>query len=198
MTKTIQLGRISKLAVVLLVATSCAYAAAPARFPVTSDQVVAAMRDRQLPIEGLHVTMPALITASIDHPSLNIESMTLLSPRNAQLKVSCRERGVCLAFYVSATWPAQSATVTLPPGLGRTDVQTGEAKLERTATRSEPTLRAGSQATLLFEGDRLHIRMRVVCLQGGATGDTVRVSTPDHKQTFTAEILSPTLLKGSL
>jgi hypothetical protein len=197
MTKTIQLGRILKLAAFLCMATTCAYAAA-ARFPVTSDQVVAAMRDRQLPIEGLHVTMPTSITASIDHPSLNIESMTLLTPNNAQLRVSCRERGVCLAFYVSATWPAPSATVTMPPGLGHSSGQAGEAKLEHTVTRSEPTLRAGSQATLFFEGDRLHIRMRVVCLQGGVMGDKVRVATPDHKQTYTAEILSPTLLKGSL
>jgi len=197
MTKTIQIGRILKFAVVLLTTTACAYVP-PARFPVTSDQVVAAMRDRQLPIEGLRVIMPTSITASLDHPSLEIESMTLLSPHTAQLKVSCREPGVCLAFYVSATWPAQSVAVTMPPGLGHTIVQAGEAKLERAATRSEPTLRAGSQATLLFEGDRLHIRMRVVCLQGGATGDKVRVSTPDRKQTFTAEILGPTLLKGSL
>jgi hypothetical protein len=197
MTNTIQLGRISKLAAVLLTATTCAYAA-PARFPVTSDQVIAAMRDRQLPVDGLHVSMPSSITAAIDRPSLQIESVRLLTPHNAQLKVSCRERGACLAFYVSATWSAQSASVSLPPGLGHTDVQTGEAKLEPTATRIAPTLRAGSQATLLFEGDRLHINMRVVCLQGGVPGDKVRVSTPDHKQVYTAEIISPTQLKGSL
>src|SRR5665213_423857 len=169
MTRTIQLGGISKLAVVVLITTACAYAA-PARFPVTSDQVVAAMRDRRLPIEGLHVTMPTSITASVDHPSLEIQSMTLLTPHTAQLKVSCREHGACLAFYVSATWPAQSAPVVLPPGPDHAVVQAGEAKLER-ATRSEPTLRAGSQALLLFEGDRLHIRLRVVCEQGGLTGD---------------------------
>jgi hypothetical protein len=196
MTKTIQLGRILKLVVVLLTTTAYAYPAA-ARFPVTSDQVIAAMRDRQLPIEGLHVTMPTSITASIDHPSLEIQSMTLLTSHTAQLKVSCRERGVCLAFYVSATWPAQSATVILPPGPDHTIMQAGEAKLER-ATRSEPTLRAGSQALLLFEDDRLHIRLRVICEQSGLTGEKVRVTTPDHKQTYTAEILSPTLLKGSL
>jgi hypothetical protein len=196
MTKTLQLGRISKLAVVLLTMTACA-CAAPARFPVTSDQVIAAMRDRQLPIEGLHVNMPTAITASMENPSLEIQSMTLLTSHTAQLKVSCREHGVCLAFYVSAAWPAQSAAVILPPGLGHTVVQTGESKQER-ATRSEPTLRAGSQAFLLFEGDRLHIRLRVFCEQSGVTGDKVRVTTPDHKQTYTAEIVSATLLKGSL
>jgi hypothetical protein len=197
MTKVIQLGRLLKLAVVLLTATACAYVP-PARFPVTSDQVVAAMRNSQLPIEGLHVTMPVVITASLDHPELQIESMTLLSPHSAQLKVACREHGVCLAFYVSATWPAQSASVTLPPGLGHTDVQAGEAKLERVAVRHEPALRAGSRATLVIEGDHLHIRLEVVSLQNGAAGDKVRVSTPDHTRIFTAEILSPTLLKGSL
>ena len=77
MTKTIQLGRILKVAVVLLTTTACAYVP-PVRFPVTSDQVVTAMRDRQLPIEGLHVIMPASITATLDHPELEIESMTLL------------------------------------------------------------------------------------------------------------------------
>jgi hypothetical protein len=197
MTKKIQFGRSTKLAAVLWMATTCVYAAA-ARFPVTSDQVIAAMHDRQLPVEGLQVTMPTSITASIDHPSLNIESMTLLTPHNAQLKVSCRERGVCMAFYVSATWPAPSATVTLPPGLGHSSGEAGETKPARAASWSDLTVRAGSQATLFFEGDRLHILMRVVCLQGGVTGDKVRVATPDHKQTYTAEIISPTLLKGSL
>jgi hypothetical protein len=196
MTKTIKLDRISKLAVVLLTMTACAYGA-PARFPVTSDQVIAAMRDRQLPVEGLRVTMPTSITASMENPSLEIQSMTLLTSHTAQLKVSCREHGVCLAFYVSATWPAQSSAVTMPPGLSHTVVQPGELKQER-ATRSEPTLRAGSQALLSFEGDRLHIRLRVICEQSGLMGDKVRVTTPDHKQTYTAEIVSPTLLKGSL
>src|ERR1700712_727301 len=98
------------------------------------------MRDRQLPIEGLHVKMPTAITASMDNPTLEIQSMTLLTSHAAQLKVSCRDHGVCLTFYVSATWPAQSAAVTIPPGLGHTVVQGGEAKLER-HTPSEPSLR---------------------------------------------------------
>ena len=61
-----------------------------------------------------------------------------------------------------------------------------------------PSLRSGSSATLEIEQDKIHIRLAVISLQDGAIGDKVRVTSRDHKQVYMAEIIAPTLLKGTL
>jgi flagella basal body P-ring formation protein FlgA len=57
---------------------------------------------------------------------------------------------------------------------------------------------AGSRATLLLEGDHVHIQVPVVCLQNGAVGQTIRVASPDHKQTYVAQVTGNNVLRGRL
>jgi flagella basal body P-ring formation protein FlgA len=57
---------------------------------------------------------------------------------------------------------------------------------------------AGSRATLWIEAERLHIKVLVVCLEKGVPGQTIRVSSLDRKQTYRAEVIDSTQLKGKL
>jgi flagella basal body P-ring formation protein FlgA len=59
------------------------------------------------------------------------------------------------------------------------------------------TLRAGAHATLILEDERLHIRVPVICVSGGAPGDKIRVTTINRHQTFEAVILNADELRGS-
>jgi hypothetical protein len=165
------------------------------RFPVTPEMVVAAMKYRQLPIEGVQVRLAAPITSSAPNPMLDIQTMTRIDDHNAQLRFACRVRPECLPFYVAVTWPTTAASVTVPGPLAR------EAGLVRgtgqhSETPANGAMRRGSTATLLIEDEKVHIRLRVICLEGGVTGDRVRVATPDRKVAYNAEIVAPNLLKG--
>ena len=182
----------------LLAMLSAAHAQSP-RFSVTSEQVVAAMQGQAWPIEGVRVTLPIAITAAVADPKLGIETVSRLNQHEARLRMVCRVSSACLPFFATAAWP-ESAAFVAPPS--DRNAGSGERKTPALAAdtheNSAGRLRAGASVTLLLEGERVHIQMQVVSLQGGATGDKVRVATRDRKQTYVAEIINPILLRGSL
>jgi flagella basal body P-ring formation protein FlgA len=59
-------------------------------------------------------------------------------------------------------------------------------------------VRAGSPATLLLEGAHVHISLSVVCLESGAVGQTIRASSPDHRQVYKAQVVRDGVLEGRL
>jgi hypothetical protein len=160
------------------------------RYPVTTEMVMAAMQNRQLPVEGVQVRIAAPITATVAHPMLEIQTLTRTDAQSAQMRVACRVQSECLTFYVSATW---SGAKVVPASLELTPKHASAEAIEQEAGFS---VRSGAPMTLLIEDDKVHVRMGVVCLQSGGPGDTVRVATPNH-QMYRAEVVSPTLLKGS-
>jgi flagella basal body P-ring formation protein FlgA len=44
----------------------------------------------------------------------------------------------------------------------------------------------------------VHIRIAVVCLENGAPGQTIRVSSKDRRQTYTAKVIDEAVLRASL
>ena len=70
-----------------------------------------------------------------------------------------------------------------------------DAKVEEVAIEQ---IHAGAHATLVLDGERLHIKVPVICLEAGAAGRRIRVTAVDHKQTYFAEVVDGTLLKGTL
>ena len=175
-----------------------AFGQSPARrFPVTSEMIASAMQHRQLPVEGVQIRLAAPITSSVNNPMLDIESMQRSNSHNAQLRIACRNHTECLSFYVSVTWPESASPGALVAGTDSMLRSSVSAVTDgKPAGGEQATLRVGAPATLLIEEGRVHITLRVVSLGSGATGDKVRVVTPDHKITYQAEVVSPTLLKG--
>ena len=161
------------------------------RYPVTEQMVVSAMQGRQLPTAGVQLRLSAPITALSANPRLEIQSISLTGTSAAELKVACSNRADCTPFYVAAAWPESAPTAALA------EKAPVSAPISSTPTTDEASIHRGGHATLLIEDDRIHIQLRVVTLEAGAPGDTIRVTTPDHRQSFTAEVLTPTLLKGS-
>ena len=173
------------------------HAQAP-RYSVTTEQVVAAMQGHAWSTEGVRVTLPAAITAAVADPKLGVEMASMLTAHEARLRIVCRVPAACLPFFATAVWPESAVSVAPPTDRKATG---SERKTTASAAANESSagrLRAGASVTLLLEGERVHIEMQAVCLQAGATGEKVRVASRDRKQTFVAEIVNPTLLKGSL
>ena len=169
---------------------------AASRFPIGNAAVIAAMQQRQVPVSGLQVRIAAPITASVAHPELEIRSLTMGDKHTAQLLVSCRNSAECLPFYVSAAWPDEEDAAGLHMSLERAAKSLHDLK-DRLPDADGNSFRAGSQATLLLDGERVHVMLRVVCLQSGEPGERVRVTTPDRRQEYVADVIAPGVLKGT-
>ena len=51
---------------------------------------------------------------------------------------------------------------------------------------------------LLLEGNHVHIRLTVICLENGTKGQTIRVASKDRKLTYKAEVIEDSTVRGSL
>lgn len=177
-------------------ATSPLNAQAPLRFPVTPKQVLLAMQGRDWSLDEVRIRLSAPVTSTVQEPALEITSVSQGPGHDVMLRMTCHVHTECLPFYASAMWPAdgRGPGAATKGGLGAM-VHTNQAT---GIFLSSPEVRAGSPATLLLEGGPVHIRLHVVLAQNARVGETVRVTTPDRKQVYVAEMLSTELLKGEL
>lgn len=159
------------------------------RFEIATSDVAAAMVGQGLPAEGLTVKLPASITSSVADPKLQVQSASIVNAHEARLRISCETASECLPFLVTATWPTLQ-TVILPERFKHAGASTGSHALSE--------VRVGAPVTLELVQGPLHIKLQVICLESGAKGDNIRVMTKDHKQSYVAEIVNSTFLKGSL
>lgn len=182
-----------------------------ARFAMDSSLIVDAMRAVLLPTDGVQVQLAAPVTSSLSAARLEVVSVWPLPPHQVRLRLACGDHGACLPFFATMTYPDSVDVSKL--ALGRRVASTSDhnAKTENLkgvsdvgqsinlpTVKREDILRAGSQAMLQFDADKIHVRMEVICLQSGRPGSRVRVASVDHKQTYTAEVITPLLLKGQL
>ena len=93
---------------------------------------------------------------------------------------------------------AGQALAAAAPDSMRTANLTTNLNANLAAARTDIVAKSGAHATLLLEGDRMHIKVPVICLETGEVGHTIRVAAADHKQTYSAEVVDATLLKGTL
>lgn len=179
------------------------------RFAIAASQVTRAMVSASLPVEGVEVKLPASFTSSTSNAVLEVESLTSIGHHAARLRLVCKDHSECIPFFAEVKFPdavdvtqlrdVKSARVVAGQS-SETASQTGvpDSSPKPSPAKDVAILRAGAPATLVFDADRIHIRIEVVSLQAGRPGSRVRVSSPDHKQTYVAEVVTPTLLKGEL
>ena len=184
-----------------------------ARSPLTPSQIVAAMQDRQVPVQGVQIRLAIPITSTVVHPALEVQDITPLNQHDVRLRIACHDRSECLPFFAIASYTDtidlaafgiksghHTVPATRPAAATKLDAETSAPppSFKPLNQAQSPLLRSGSSATLDFDGDRVHVRVAVICLQSGTTGDTIRVTTRDHKQIYLAEIVAPNALKGTL
>lgn len=176
------------------------------RAPVMPAEIVKTMEERQMPTRGVQVRLAAAITAAVQKPRLEIETVMPVSPRELRMRMACSDRSQCLPFFAIATYPedVNPATLAIKPehlvSVGDHPEPAAHAPSVSSGAAGQgvaPMLRSGSPATLGFDAERVHVRIAVICLESGGAGDKIRVTTRDRKQVYVAEIVAPTLLKGT-
>jgi hypothetical protein len=157
-----------------------------------------------IPVLILSVAMalPA-IAATPGHTTITAEQVAA-AINGAGIKVSA-DQVVLLSDVVAKTSsPALKVESMERWGDRRMRVRMNCAKAEEclpffvAVSWSQAVVRAGSPAVLLIEGDHIHIQIQVVCLENGAPGQTIRASSKDHRQTYTAKVGEDAVLRGKL
>jgi hypothetical protein len=156
---------------------------------ITKEQVAAAMSGAGMKVSADQVMLLTDVVASTSTPALRVESMERWGTDRMRVRLDCAKREDCLPFYVAIHWSeagvASLAAPSAPPAHSKADP-------------SSYVVRAGASVVLMLEGDHIHIRIPVVCLENGAAGQTIRVSSKDHRLTYTAEVVDGNVLKGNL
>jgi len=184
----------SMIPAIVLTAAAALPAAGAGRNAITTEQIAAALGNTGMKISAGQVVLLADVVATTKAPELRVESMERWGERRMKVRLDCANREECLPFFVAIN-------------LGNEDaVQPPFADMERAApavagAKPDPSqfvVRSGSPATLLLEGDHMHIRIAVICLENGAPGQLIHVASRDHRQTYTARVGDATDLKGGL
>ncbi len=165
--------------------------AAPARYPVSAGTVASVIQGMGLAVRPEQVELLSNVVASTPTPKLRVQSMQTWGDHRMMVRLECESPEECVPFFVGIAVNGQDQE--------RLSASAAEIpQLARKSPFKSYAVRAGSQATLLLDGDHVHIRIPVICLENGAAGQTVRVTGRDRKQVYTAEVIDGSLLKGRL
>lgn len=156
--------------------------AASGGVPITAVQVANAITGSGMKVSPQQVTLPDYVVATTSNPILQVESVQPWGDHRLSVRLSCASTDQCVPFLVAVRWGESDAV--------QPAVATPKLRPAALVT-SRPTsfvVHAGSPAVLLLDSDHVHIRISVVCLENGAPGQTIRVQTKDHTQTFEAQV----------
>ncbi len=176
----------------LIAAASVPAWAAPAHYAIRTEGVAVAMTGMGMQIAPEQVMLLSDVVATSASPKLRVRSVEKWGDHRLMVRLECEAAQECVPFMVGLqlgqSGDAQNSTST---------PQLAAGSMARPSLKSY-VVRAGAQTTLMLDGDRVHIRMPVVCLENGVPGQKVRVRSSDSKQVYTAEVVDDTLLKGRL
>jgi hypothetical protein len=99
-----------------------------------------------------------------------------------------------MPFFVAVRCAQQLAAEPGTAAMNHSPAATAPARIDPKSI----LMHAGAPATLFLEGGRVHIRLAVVCLENGALGQTIKVSSKDHRQTYVGKVVDGEVLRASL
>lgn len=178
----------------LTAAIALRVSAAPGGFAITTAQIAAAIGGAGMTISPQQVTLMSEVVARTSTPTLRVESMKPWGDHRMKVRLNCASSEECLPFLVAVHCSDENTAQLILAD----SVRSSTAASRPRSGSNSIVLRAGSPAILLLDGDHMHIELSVICLENGAIGQTVRVSSKDHRQTYTAEVVDGSVLKGKL
>lgn len=162
-----------------------------AHYPITTAQISAALAASGLQFAANQVEPLADVVATVAQPALTIKSVEPTAGHLLVARMECADSRQCLPFLVALHLNGDNSgflsTVALHGGLGQ-------------ASSQPPVylVRVGSPATLLLDGDHVHISLTVICLENGALGQIVRAANPDRRQFYRVRVVGKGILRGNL
>jgi hypothetical protein len=188
--------KIYSLLSVLILSGAVASAAAQqqSHAPITQAQVAAAIGDAGLQVTAAQVSLLADVVASSSQPSLIVESMQPWGDHRMKVRLTCGSSDQCLPFFVALQLNPQAANAQTVAATEPSAIANARAGIDP----KNYVVHAGAAATLLLDGGHVHIRISVVCLENGVPGQTIRVASRDHRQTYVAKVMDNAVLRASL
>ena len=165
--------------------------AAPGHEAITTQQIANAMTGVGMQVSAAQVQLLSDVVSTVSTPRLRVQSMQRWGDDRMKVRMNCENAEECLPFFVAVRWSQPDATESAPTELVASilPIKPGPRNF---------VVRSGTLATLLLDSARVHIRVSVVCLENGAPGQVIRVSSKDHKQFYNAQVVDGGLLKGRL
>jgi hypothetical protein len=153
---------------------------------ITATQIAFAITGAGMSISADQVSLLTDVVAASASPRLEVQSMEPWGDRRMRVRLSCASREDCLPFFVAVRLNQDNTA--------RSASNSSQAKIDPKSF----VVRSGASAILLLDGAHVHIRIAVVCLENGAPGQTIRVASRDHRQTYMAKVVDETVLRASL
>jgi len=172
--------------------------AASARYAIRADQVATAVSRMGVNVVAGQVTLLSNVVAASPDSELQVQSMERLGNDRFMTRLACASSEDCLPFMASLLVSHEEAA-QLTMASSRLSVLKGNDGEPGPQPRTGVlAVRNGAPAILQLDGGHVHIRIPVICLQGGSEGQTVRVSSPDHRKVYAAKVAGEGLLQGRL
>jgi hypothetical protein len=164
------------------------------RNTLTSAQIASAISSAGMQISADQVTLLSDVVAKTSTPNLKVQAIERMPDGRMRVRLDCGDTDQCVPFFVIIHVGESAA----PGSASVAAVRTGAANPGSKQPYNSFTIRAGAPAILLLDGSHVHIKVAVVCLENGSTGQAIRVSSQDRRQTYTAEVVDGTTLRGTL
>lgn len=171
-------------------------AAAPGRHSITAAEVADAMNGIGLRISPDRITFLSNVVSTTSTPILQVKSIELADGHRATARLACEQPAECVPFLVGLRLVPNSDAPASPPASPAIPASVPAEPAGSAPQR--PAVTSGSKAILLLVGEHMQIRLPVICLQSGNVGQTIRVASPDHRQTYTAQVVQGGFLRGAL
>ncbi|HEX4036800.1 MAG TPA: hypothetical protein VHX37_01965 [Acidobacteriaceae bacterium] len=177
----------------IVVAAPLPLMAATARAAITPAEIAAAVNRFGIPIAPEQVFLLSNVQAVVTHPQLRVESVQRWNGQRVIVRLSCANAGECVPFFAELRLNPEGQTQIA----AQANPELPASDLGHPVPRG-PLVHAGMPATLYLDGDHVHIRLTVICLQNGTAGQTVRATDKERRIVYTALVADSGLLKGHL
>jgi Chaperone for flagella basal body P-ring formation len=185
------MNRLAKIATIILCAAVFLNARAESgRVFITAKQIASAIDAAGIHVSSDQITLLANVVSAKGNPILKLRSVQRWGEQRVMARLECVDPGDCLPFVVAIRID--------PAGIDQGAIALSPI-LQPAASRAAPSLiRAGSRLTLLLEGKHVRIRLPVISLENGAIGQSIRVKSVDRPTSYEAQVVSSSILRGTL
>ena len=175
--------------VVIFGAALPATAATPGHYPIDAGIVAATIRASGIAVSPEQISFPTEVVATKPAPALKLRSVEKIGGFEFSARIECIQSDECLPFFVAIRSGPESTEQT---------ANDTRYVLPASAPRAAIVVRAGTTVNLQLDGEHIHIRIPVTCLESGVPGQTIRVQDKSHRVVYTAQVVDATAVRGRL
>ncbi|MGD0481739.1 MAG: flagella basal body P-ring formation protein FlgA [Terracidiphilus sp.] len=165
-------------------------AAAPGYYPISTGNVAATISASGMAVAPEQITFLTEVVATRPAPALKLRSVEKIGSDRLSARMECIQNDECLPFFVAIQTGRESEEQSAAIGT--------RYSLTGITPRAAAVVRAGTTVNLFLDGEHIHIRIPVKCLESGAPGQAIRVEDKSHRLVYTAQVVDGSAVRGRL